>query len=114
MVPLECSGIFRLDEVFEKETERETALGMREKNVRHVLQMQKRATLIDVFHLVERDTYNNMWRFVVRLLTVIPTTVACERSFSFFKRTIHINMSEETAKNFLNARMGLYKRKYNL
>ena len=97
----------RLNDVFQKVAERETALGLREKNIRRVLQMQPMATLIDAFQLVERSSYSVLWLFVVRLLTVIPTTVACEQSFSFFKRTIHINMSEETAKIFLNARMGL-------
>ena len=104
----------RLDDVFQKVAERETALGLREKSIKNVLQMQQRATLIDAFQLVERSSFSIMWLFVVRLLTVIPTTVACEQSFSFFKRSLHINMSEETAKIFLNARMGLYKRIYTL
>ena len=70
--------------------------------------------LIDAFHVIDRRVYPRIWRFLVRVLTIIPTSVACEQSFSLFKRTIHTNMSEQTAKIFLMARLNHFNYDFNL
>ena len=101
-------------EVLQATVERNQVYGRREREMRHLLQVPRTPNLVDAFGVVGKAGYNNLWRFFVRMLTIMPTTVACEQSFSFFKRTIHSNMSEETAKFFLNGRMVLYERNYNL
>ena len=101
-------------EVLQATVERNQVYGRREREMRHLLQVPRTPNLVDAFGVVGKAGYNNLWQFFVRMLTIMPTTVACEQSFSFFERTIHTNMSEETAKFFLNGRMVLYERNYNL
>ena len=86
----------------------------REKELRRLLQTHTTSNLIDVFGVIGRSYFPALWRFVVRVLTIMPTTVACEQSFSFFKRTYHHNMGEGTAKIFLMVRLKLYDTSYNL
>ena len=86
----------------------------REKELRRLLQTHTTSNLIDVFGVIARSYFPALWRFVVRVLTIMPTTVACEQSFSFFKRTYHHNMGEGTAKIFLMVRLKLYDKSYNL
>ena len=45
----------------------------------------------------------------MRNMAIMPTSVACEQSFSYFKRTRHINMGDKTAKFFLFARLNHYE-----
>ena len=71
-------------------------------------------TIVDVFPSTQKNQYNQLWKFLVRLLTIMPTTVECEQSFSYFKRTAHINMTEENAKNLLFTRLNLYETCFNL
>ena len=82
--------------------------------MKELLQIQSRPDLADAFHVVEKWPFDKTWRFVVQMLTIIPTTVVCEPSFIFFKRTLHINMSEETAKILLMARLSHYDYDYDL
>ena len=70
--------------------------------------------LIDTLRTTGKEQYNQLWRFVVMVLTIMPTTVECEQSFSYFKRTAHINMTEENAKNILLTRPNLYETCFNL
>ena len=77
-------------------------------------QIQPTPNLIDAFEVIDVEDFTNLWRFLVRVHTIIPTTVACEQSFSFFKRTIHINMSDQTSKIFLTARLSHYNSDCNL
>ena len=79
-----------------------------------LLQMPTAPNLTDAFDIIPKDQFPDLWRFAVRLLTILPTTVPCEQSFSYFKRTRHINMSEQTAKTLLYWRMSLYNYNYNL
>ena len=90
------------------------SLGEKDKRLRQFLHVPITYNLLDVFEIFPRAVLKNLWLFVVRTLTIMPTTVACEQSFSYFKRTQHINMSEETAKIFLLARMKLYERSHEL
>ena len=80
-----------------------------EKELRKLFEITTITNFIDVFVVVPKTDYPSMWKFVVRILTIIPTTVACEQSFSYFKRTLHTNMGEKTAKSFLFARLNLYE-----
>ena len=89
-------------------------LSEREKAMMEFLQMRRVPSIVDAFGVIPRAYFPQLWRFVVRMLTIMPTTVACEQSFSFFKRTLHTNMSEQTAKILLFTRMNLYNRNYNL
>ena len=102
------------DEFLRQAVQRAMSLGEKDKKLRQFLHVPITHNLLDGFEIIPRAVLKNLWLLVVRTLTIMPTTFACEQSFSFFKRTIHINMSEETAKIFLNARMGLYKRIYTL
>ena len=83
----------RHDEVWTKTHEHELSLGWKEKNLRQLLQTHVVPNLIDAFGVVERGNFPNLWRFVVRVLTIMPTTVGCEQSFSYFKRTQKNNVT---------------------
>ena len=53
-------------------------------------------TLCDVFEVVDRDKYPLLWKEVIKMKTIMPTTVCCEQSFSVTKRSFHVNMGLET------------------
>ena len=53
-------------------------------------------SLFDVFKVVKRENYPLLWREVVRIDTITPSTVSCERCFSVIKRSLHVNMKAET------------------
>ena len=93
---------------------RSELLSTREIQVRRLLKTPLTPNVIEVFGVIERQNFPRLWRLVVRLLTVMLTTVACEQSFSYFKRTLHANMSEQTARNFLFSRLSLYNSFYKL
>ena len=107
-------ALHRKDEVLARTHERPASLITRERETMELLQTPSTTNLIDAFHAIDRQGFYNILRFVVRALTIIPTSVACEQSFSFFKRTIHTNMSEQTSKIFLMARMNLFNYDFNL
>ena len=111
--PLMSRALDRKDEVFSKSAQRLKSRSQREKTSQ-LLQIGSSKKLTDVFHVLDKRHFNNTWRFVIRVLTIMPTTVACEQSFSFFKRTIHINMSDQTAKIFLMARKNHFNHDFNL
>ena len=94
--------------------QRSLMLSGREKDLRSQFEIPTITNLIDVFGVIPKSYFPSLWNFVVRLLTIIPTTVACEQSFSYFKRTFHSNMAEGTAKIFLMVRLKLYENCYNL
>ena len=71
-----------------------------EKELRTLFEIPTISNLIDVFDVVPKAHFPSMWKVVVRILTIIPTTVACEQSFSFFKRTVHTNMGEKPLSLF--------------
>lgn len=58
-------------------------------------------TLLDVFKVIDRRNYPFLWEVVVKTLTILPTTVSCEQSFSCLKHRLHENMLKETAFCFL-------------
>ena len=107
-------GLSVSDDVWGITRQRLANLTVRERQIMELLQTDNKSNFTDAFQVLERRDFPNIWRFTVRVLTIILTTVACEQSFSFFKRTIHANMSEETAKIFLMARLSHYLNDYNL
>ena len=94
--------------------ERENRLSSKEQQIRENFMIPVIPKLHDVFKAVAKTSSPNMWRFLVPNMTIIPTSVACEQSFSYFKRTQHVNMGEKTAKIFLMARLSHYNYDYNL
>ena len=50
----------------------------------------------DAFLFIERGKYPLLWKEMVKLRTVMPTTVCCEQSFSVVKHALHCNMKNET------------------
>ena len=102
------------DDVLAWTRERLARLTTTETKAMELLVRRSLPNLVDAFHVIDRREFPYMWRFIVRVLTIIPTTVACEQSFSYFKRTIHTNMSEETSKIFLMARLNHFNYNYNL
>ena len=94
--------------------DRENHLTEKEKKIREDLCIPIKPDLRDVFKVVPKASFPKFLRFVVRNMTIIPTSVACEQSFSYFKRTQHINMGEKTSKIFLLARLNHYETNFNL
>ena len=82
--------------------------------MRRLLAFPTTTNLIDTLRTTGKEQYNQLWRFVVLVLTIMPTTVECGQSFSCFKRTAHINMTEENAKNLLFTKLNLYETSFNL
>ena len=87
--------------------DRHELLSTRETRVGRLQRMPLDPNIIEAFGAIPRENFPALWRSVVRLLTIMPTTVSCEQSFSYFKRTLHANMSEQTARNFLFSRLSL-------
>ena len=104
----------RRDQVLLRANQRSDCGTTRDKKMKELLQIQTTPNLTYAFHVVDTPDFPNLWRFLVRVHTIIPTTVACEQSFSFFKRTIHVNMSDQTSKIFWMARLSHYNYDYNL
>ena len=73
--------------ILNKTQQRQWLLSENEVKLKTMLQTPMTTNLIDVFGVIGRGYFPSMWRFVVRVLTIMPTTVACEQSFSYFKRT---------------------------
>ena len=94
--------------------EREANLGEKERKIREDLRIPIMPNLLDVFQFSQKTSFPRLWRFFMRNMTIIPTSVACEQSFSYFKRTRHTNIGDETAKIFLMARLSHYDYDYNL
>ena len=60
-------------------------------------------SLCDVFKVIKRDEFPLLWKEMVVMNTIMPTTVSCEQSFSVLKHSAHINMNDETFKaNVIN------------
>ena len=95
-------------QIMMKNYERCAHLRSRERKVRIQLSTPYCFNLLDVFQVIPKHEFPIIWRFVVKFLTIMPTTVGCEQSFSYFRRTIHTNMSEETGMVFLFKRLELY------
>ena len=81
--------------------------------LRNIFEMPTTTNLIDVFSVVPKHHFGDLWRFVILVQTIMPTTVGCEQTLSYFKRTNHFNMSDKTAQLFLFARLNLYEKSTN-
>ena len=72
------------------------------------LDVVTKVSLHDVFMVVERTKFPLLWREVMKLHTIIPTTVSCEQSFSVMKHSFHVNMKTRTftakARNIIHER----------
>ena len=62
--------------------------------------VERKRSLFDIFHCVERGKYPLLWNESVKLRTILATTVSCEQSFSVIKNTLHKN--KKTATVFAN------------
>ena len=102
------------DNIVMSSYERENHLSAKEKKLREDLRIPIKPNLLDVFKIVEKTSFPRLWRFVLKSLSIMPTSVACEQSFSYFKRSRHKNMGEKTAKTFLFVRLNHYETDFNL
>ena len=84
-----------------------------ERRMRQTLASPVDPNLVDFFNVISRSDFPRLWKFVMMVLTILPTSVGCEQSFSYYKRTAHINMSDENAKNLMS-RLFQYECNYNL
>ena len=51
-----------------------------------------------ILPFVDRRNYPNVWKEIVKMKTVIPTTVCCEQCFSVLKHALHKNMTTKTIR----------------
>ena len=58
--------------------------------------VETQMNLDDVFRVVERSKYPLLWNEVIRINTIVPTSVSCERCFSVIKHSYHNNMKSNT------------------
>ena len=72
----------------------------REKELMRTLQTHTTSNLIDVFGVIARSYFHSSWSFVVRVLTIMPTTVAREQSFSFFQTDVPSQHGRRNGKDF--------------
>ena len=56
-------------------------------------------TLNDVFKIIRKEEFPFLTTVATKMLTVPPTTVSCEQSFSRLKHRLHTNMKKQTAFN---------------
>ena len=63
--------------------------------------IQEPITLLDVFEEIRRCDYPELWNIVLQLLSLMPTSVGCEQSFSVLKHKLHTNMKKEAAIIFM-------------
>ena len=88
-------------EVIEKEAALEAAIRPSNGREQDEENMQETITLLDVFEKVERADYPDVWSEVLKLLSIMPTSVGCERTFSILKHKLHPNMKKENAIVFM-------------
>ena len=58
-------------------------------------------TLLDVFKVVDPNNFPFLWDVVLKMMTVIPTSVSCEQSFSRLRNKMHENMKIKTSFHFM-------------
>ena len=58
-------------------------------------------TLLDVFKVIDANNYPFLWNVVLKTLSVMPTSVSWEQSFSRLRNKMHENMSKETSFSFM-------------
>ena len=85
-------ALWARDDVLAWTRERLARLTTTETKAMDLLDTRTLPNIIDAFHVIDRREFPYIWRFLIRVLTIIPTTVACVQSFSYFKRTIHTNI----------------------
>ena len=68
----------RYDLIEEKTVERFEACTTLERKVKRLLDFPRTTNLTDVLSLTQKDRFSQLWSFLVRVLTIMPTTVECE------------------------------------
>ena len=58
--------------------------------------IETQINLDEVFRVVERNRYPLLWNETIKINTIVPTTVSCERCFSVIKQSFHTNMKSDT------------------
>ena len=58
-------------------------------------------SLLDVFKVIDRTSYPFLWDIVLKIVTVMPTSVSCEQSFSRIKNKMHESTNKETTFHFM-------------
>ena len=85
-------------EIVEKENEIISAKNTYQ-NGPAAFEMKDVITMIDVFVIIQRDKYPVLWKTTLKTVSLLPTSVECEQSFSGLKHKMHQNMAKETAYN---------------
>ena len=60
------------------------------------MSIETKINLEDVFRDVEMNRYPLLWNEAIKINTIVPTTVSCERCFSVIKQSFHTNMKSDT------------------
>ena len=58
-------------------------------------------TLLDVFKVIEPNNFPFLWDVVLKTVTLMPTSVSCEQSFSRLRNKMRENMKMETSFHFV-------------
>ena len=61
----------------------------------------------DVFQHVPQSHYPELWKCVLAVRAINPTTVSCEQSFSCLKHSHHVNMKMENLCSLVGYRLSL-------
>ena len=64
-----------------------------------------RITLKDVFQFINRSDFPLLWKSVLVVGAINPTTVSCEQIFSFLKHSSHINMKSSNLCSLVDYRL---------
>ena len=67
-------------------------------------------TLDDLFPFVNRSDYPSLWKCVLKVRSIIPTTVSCEQSFSCLKRSNRVNTKIDNLCSCVDYRMTIRDR----
>ena len=65
----------------------------------------RRITLNDVFQHINHSDFPLLWRSVLEVGAINPTTVSCEQSFSCLKHSCHVNMKSENLCSLVDFRL---------
>ena len=61
----------------------------------------KPITLLDAFQVINRYNYLFLWNVTLKAVTIMPTTVSCERQFSRLRHKLHNNLAKEASFAFM-------------
>lgn len=64
-------------------------------------------TLDDVLHRIVHSDFPQLWKCVLVVRAINPTTVSCERSFSSLKHSNHVNTKIENLCSIVGYRLSI-------